>query len=267
MVLSQSAAFAYYRTEIGRGRELSPVVEQELAERFRGGDRDAARRLVEGCLSAVVAIAIEYRRTGLPLEDLVQEGNLGLLRAVERFDPGRGVRLSTYAKYWIRAAIRAYVVRQYRVVKLGTTKGEQRAIWLYRRTRESRPEELAAQSGVSVERITALLPLLMANDVSLSPATDDGPSPLERLADRGLTAEDRLGDEEERDQLQDAVATILAELPARDQDIVRRRLLADEPTTLEQIGAAWGVSKERVRQLEASLKLRLRERLEAFAGA
>jgi RNA polymerase sigma-32 factor len=217
-------------------------------------------------LSAVVAIAVEYRRCGLPVEDLVQEGNIGLLKAVERFDPRRGVRLATYAKYWIRAAIRAYVVRHYRVVKLGTTKGEQRAVWLYRRTREQRPEELAAQAGLSMERITALLPLLMANDVSLSPASDDAPSPLERLADRGRNAEDLFGDEEEGDRLRDAIATILAELAPRDRDIVRRRLLADEPTTLEEIGNEWGVSKERVRQLEASLKTRLRVKLDRFVG-
>ena len=107
----------------------------------------------------------------------------------------------------------------------------------------------------------------MANDVSLSPPPgDDGPSPLERMADRRGTAEDLLGDVEERDRLRTTVAAIVAELSPRDQDVVQRRLLADEPATLERIGETWGVSKERVRQLEASLKERLRIRLEQFAG-
>ena len=267
MVTSDSAALSYYRTEIRRRVQLAPAIEVELADRCKNGDRDAARRLVEACLSAVVAIAYEYRRCGLPLEDLVQEGNIGLLKSVERFDPRRGLRLSSYAGYWIRAEIRAYVVRHYRIVKLGTTKGEHRAVWLYRRTREERAEELAAMSGLSTERVNDLLPLLMANNVSLSvPPGDGAPDPLSRLRDHAQTAEEMIGDVEERDHLRATVSAIVAELSQRDQDIVVRRLLAEDPATLEQIGETWGVSKERVRQLEAALKVRLRQRLERIAA-
>ena len=261
----QSASFASYRAEIGARRPLSLAAEQQLAERYAGGDRSAARPLVEGCLQAAVAIALEYRRCGLPLEDLVQEANIGVIKALDRFDPSRGVRLATYAKYWIRAQIRTYVERQYRIVKLGTTKGEQRALWLYRRTREHRPEELSAMCGLSTERVRELLPLLMAGDVSLSPPPGGEASPLDRITHRSGTAEDLLGDAEERDQLESAVAGILAELSPRDRDIATRRLLSEEPETLERIGEAWGVSKERVRQLEEGLKARLRERLAAYA--
>lgn len=258
----QSAALARYRATIARRPPLDPALERDLADRCRRGDQRAGHRLVEACLSAVFAIALEYRRCGLPIEDLVQEGNIGLLKAVEHFDPDRGVRLSTYAGYWIRAEIRAYVVRGYRVVKLGTTKGEQRALWLYRRTREARPEVLAEMSGLTLSRATDLLPLLLANDVSLTPRSDDdGPSLADRLAHGAESAEAALGDAEALDLLRDELAALLAELPAREQDIARRRLLAEEPLTLEELGAAWGVSKERVRQVEDRLKARMRERL------
>jgi RNA polymerase sigma-32 factor len=260
----QSASPSAHRTEISAHRPLSPSTELALIERYQRGDRAAARPLVEGCLHAVVAIAIEYRRTGLSIEDLVQEGNIGLLKALDHFDPDRGVRLGTYAKYWIRAQMRAYIERGYRIVKLGSTKGEQRALWLYRRTGEHRAEELSAMCGLSTERVHELLPLLMANDVSLSPLPGEL-GPLDRIAHRASTAEELLGDAEERAQRERAVASILAELSPRDQDIARRRLLADEPETLERIGAAWGVSKERVRQLEEGLKARLRERLAEYA--
>jgi RNA polymerase sigma-32 factor len=265
MMSGQSTAFSHYRAEVARHAGLTRQAEQELSGRYRGGERDAARLLVEGCLPTVISIALEYRRCGLPVEDLVQEGNLGLLKAVERFDPGRGVRLSTYAAYWIRAEIREYVARHYRVVRLGSSKAERRALWLYRKTREDRPEALGAMSGLSTERAAEMLPLLLTHDASLSPRDDDGPGLLDRLADRAGTAESALGDAEERGRLEAVVAAIVAELSARDQDIVRRRLLADDPLTLEQLGEAWGVSKERVRQLEESVKARMRLRLAELA--
>ncbi|APR79222.1 RNA polymerase sigma factor RpoH [Minicystis rosea] len=252
-----------YRIEVARRERLAPAVEQDLAHRYRSGDRSVAQRLIEGCLAAVIAIALEYRRCGLPIEDLVQEGNIGLLKAIDRFDPCHGVRLAAYAGYWIRAEIRAYVVRHYRIVRLGSTKGEQRAIWLYRKTREARPEALAEMSGASLERVLDLLPLLLANDVSLSPAShDDGGSPLDRLDARVDAADEVLGNAEDRARLRAAIT----ELSAREQDIVRRRLLAEEPATLETLGSTWGVSKERVRQIEERAKARLRERIEQAAA-
>ena len=262
-----TAPLSFYRVEVSRRPPLTPALERDLAERYQGGERAAAGRLIEGCLSSVMAIAWEYRRCGLPLEDLVQEGNLGLLKAVERFDPGRGVRLAKYAGYWIRAEIREFVARQYRIVRPGSSKGERRALWLYRRTREQRPEALAAMCGMSTERVTELLPLLMAGDVSLSPQPEgDGPSLVDRLSDGAGSPEDTLCDVDERDQLRAMLATILAELPLRDQDIVRRRLLAEDPATLEELGATWGVSRERVRQLEEKVKGRIRVRLEQLQG-
>jgi RNA polymerase sigma-32 factor len=256
-------ALSLYRAEAARGARLTPQAERDLATRYQAGDHAARGPLVAGCLEYVVSIALEYRRWGSPVEDLVQEGNIGLLKAVEHFDPERGVRLATYARYWIRAEIREFVARQYRMVRLGASKGERRALRLYRRTQEYRPEVLAAMSGLSTERVTEMLPMLVAGDVSLSPqADDDRHGLLERIGDGAASAEDALCEADERRRLRDAVAKAVAELSEREQDIVRRRLLADDPTTLDRLGASWGVSKERVRQIEEGAKARMRARLQ-----
>lgn len=262
----ERAAFSAYRTQLASRATLTPEAERELAIRFKAGDRLAGHKLVEACLPFVMTIALEYRRWGLPLEDVVQEGNIGLLKAAERFDPDRGCRLATYAAYWIRAEIREYVARHYRIVRLGSSKGERRALRLFRQTQEQRPEVLAALSGLSTERVTELLPLFVQGDARLSPS-NDGTSPLERLADRNLSAEDALRDAEEGELLRGAVQRAVSGLSEREQDIVRRRLLAEDPATLEQLGVAWGVSKERVRQIEVRAKTLMRAQLAEIAGA
>lgn len=264
---TQDPSFSSYRTEVARRPGLTRQVEHDLTLRYRAGDRGAGRELVERCLGTVIAIALEYRRVGLPLEDLVQEGNLGLLKAVERFDPDREVRLSTYAAYWIRAEIREYVARHYRIARLGSSKAERRALWHYRKTREDRPEALAASSGLSPARAAALLPLLTSHDASLTPPVDGGRGLLDHLADPAASAESALGDLETRAGLQEALTKLVSELSARERDIVERRLLADEPVTLDQLGVAWGVTRERMRQVEESVKNRMRTRLRTFAEA
>src|SRR3954466_4643725 len=176
------AAFSVYRTPLANQPTLSAEVEHELADRCKQGDRDAGRRLIEACLPFVMTIALEYRRWGLPMEDIVQEGNVGLLKAADRFDPDRGCRLATYAAYWIRAEIREFVARGYRIVRLGSSKSERRALRIYRKTQERDPAALAEMSGLSRERVTELLPLLMARDVSLERTPDDGKAPVDRLA-------------------------------------------------------------------------------------
>ena len=138
-----------YRGSLARVAPLTREAERELARRWRAGDARAGERIVTACLPFVISIALEYRRWGLPLEDVAQQGALGLLRAAAKFDLDRECRLATYASYWIRAEIRDYVVRGYRVVRLGTTKAERRALRAYRKTRESDPSALAA---VSVRR-------------------------------------------------------------------------------------------------------------------
>jgi RNA polymerase sigma-32 factor len=260
-------AFAVYRTQLSDRTTLSPEAEKDLARRWKAGDKDAGRHLIEACLPFVMTIALEYRRWGLPLEDIVQEGNIGLLKAADRYDPDRGCRLATYAAYWIRAEIREHVARGYRIVRLGSSKSERRALRIYRKTHEKDPHALAALSGLTPERATELLPLLMARDVSLERSpTDDGRAPVDKLADEGHSPEEEACIQDQRQQLHAALTKVVAELSPRERRIMRQRWLTDEPKTLEQLGVAFGVSKERVRQLEERAKKRMRARLEEIVG-
>jgi RNA polymerase sigma-32 factor len=257
------AAFSTYRAELMGHEPLSAEVERELAFRWREGDRDAGRQLIEACLPFVITIALEYRRWGLGMEDIVQEGNIGLLKAAERFDPERGCRLATYAAYWIRAEIREFVARAYRIVRLGSSKSERRALRIYRKTRERDPEVLAELSGLTKERAVELLPLLMSHDVSLERSSlDDGLAPIDRLPADDTSPEDAACAADERERLSRALSQVVSELSPRERSIVKERWLTDSPATLEQLGAAFGVSKERVRQLEERAKRRMRARIE-----
>ena len=261
------AAFSVYRTQLAGRTTLTPEVERDLANRYRAGDREAGRKLIEACLPFVMTIALEYRRWGLGMEDIVQEGNIGLLKAAERFDPDRGCRLATYAAYWIRAEIREYVARGYRIVRLGSSKSERRALRIYRKTHEKDPAALAEMSGLTEERAAELLPLLMARDVSLERSpTDDGKAPADKLATDDISPEDIASLSEEKTQIAAALDQVVSELSERERRIVRQRWLTDEPETLEQLGVAFGVSKERVRQLEERAKKRMRARLEEIVG-
>lgn len=259
-------AFSFYRSQLSGQTTLTPTQEHDLALRWRGGDQIAGRKMIEACLPFVMTIALEYRRWGLPLEDIVQEGNIGLLKAAERFDPSRGCRLATYAAYWIRAEIREYVARGYRIVRLGSSKSERRALRVYRRTREKNPATLAQLSGLTKERAAELLPLLMARDVSLEGAPDDGFAPLDRIAATTPTPEDKAAENDERELMSKALKQVVSELSPRERRIVNERWLTESPVTLEELGHSFGVSKERVRQIEERAKKRMRARLEEITG-
>ncbi len=262
---TEGGSFQAYRESLGKLKALDREVEQELARRWVAGDRDAGERIVEACLPFVVSIALEYRRWGVPLEDIVQQGNLGLLKAVQKFDPNRDCRLATYAAYWIRAEIREYVVRAFRVVRLGTTKSERRALRAYRRTKTTEPAALAALSGLSEERVRTLLPLLAAREVSLDATTQDFPAAMGRLASVGPTPEDEAAKRETTARAGQAVREAVGALDDREQLIVKERFMADDPPTLQELGERLGVSKERVRQLEQRARIKLRHELSELA--
>ena len=259
---ANSDSLSAYRESMAGVEPLAREAERQLALRWRAGDKRAGEALVTACLPFVVSIAIEYRHWGIALEDIVQQGNLGLLRAAAKFDPAKECRLATYAAYWIRAEIREYVVRGYRVVRMGTTKAERRALRAYRATRESDPVALAQVSGMTPERAAVLLPLLASREASLDAHVDDQSPMIDRLAGSSPNPEDEACADEQRGRARAAVGLALGGLTEREQLIIRERIMTDEPRTLQEIGARLGVSKERVRQLEERARAKLRARLE-----
>ena len=260
----EGGALRLYRNSLVDVHPLDRETERALARKWIKGNKRAGEKIVEACLPFVISIALEYRRWGIPLEDIVQQGNLWLLRAAKKFDPDRECRLATYAAYWIRAEIREYVVRAYRVVRLGTTKAERRALRAYRTTKESDPDKLAAVSGLSRERVEQLLPLLMARETSLDANTNDLPPGIDRLTSTSASPEEDAGAKEVRDRAKVAVTAALLSLSEREQLIVRERMMSDEPATLQRLGEILGVSKERVRQLEERARGKLRTELESM---
>ncbi len=262
MLRQEGGALRAYRSNLANVVPLDRESERQLAGRWRGGDKRAGERLVTACLPFVIAIATEYRRWGVPMEDIIQQGNVGLLRAASKFDLGKDCRLATYAAYWIRAEIREYVVRGYRVVRLGTTKAERRALRAYRKTRESSVESLAEASGMTREKMEMLLPVLAGREASLDANTDERSALVDRLAGAWPTPEDEASAWERATRARGAIGAALAQLTSREQLIVRERLMAEEPRTLQDLGDQLGVSKERVRQIEERVRDKLRTRLE-----
>ncbi len=244
---------------------LDRETERDLATRWARGDQHAGQKLIKACLPFVVSIALEYRRWGVPLEDIIQQGNLGLLKAAEKFDPDRECRLATYASYWIRAEIREYVVRTFRVVRLGTTKNERRALRAYRKTKITEPAVLAEMSGLSEERVRKLLPLFSAREVSLDATSSDSSPWSERMAGAEPDPEEQAARSETRAQAGQAVREAVRTLDARERMIVEQRFMTEEPPTLQELGVRLGVSKERVRQLEERARNKLRGALSELA--
>jgi RNA polymerase sigma-32 factor len=265
MLATESNAMRVYRQSVAEIVPLDRETERELAGRWRTGDKRAGDKLVTACLPFVISIALEYRRWGVPLEDVVQQGNIGLLRAAAKFDLSKDCRLATYAAYWIRAEIRDYVVRAYRVVRLGTTKAERRALRTYRKTRESDPGALAVASGMSRERAEQLLPLLVAREASLDAHNEEHGAMIDRIACAAATPEEEASTEERRGRARSAVVEALGELTDRERLIVRERLMSDSPRTLQELGVRLGVSKERVRQIEERACVKLRAKLEEMS--
>ena len=258
-----------YRASLSHVAPLDPDTEKEYARRWREeDDARAGRILVESSLPFVIRIAREYRRWGVPLEDLIQQGNLGLLKAAAKFDPEKGCRLITYAAYWIRAEIRDYVVRCYRIVRLGTTRTERRAMRAFRRKGVEDAAQLAEESGMPRARAEKLWPLLQQGDVSLDVTYDDRAPAIERLEDEyATTPEETVARDHTISGVRAALDDAHASHTDRERRIVQARLLSDDPCTLESLGREMGVSKERVRQLAVRARQKLRVQLAQFESA
>jgi RNA polymerase sigma-32 factor len=278
----------YYR-EVARFRVLTPAEELETARRwYDEQDVEAAHTLVTANLRFVIKIANEYRRYGFRLLDLVQEGNVGLMRAVHKFNPYKGYRLITYAVWWIRAHIHDFILRSWSLVRIGTTRAQRRmfnhlqsaqkrikALLGYEAAALAAPagdgapeltrqltedQLLATELEIPVDEVTEFRRRVQVPDLSLEENVhEDGDLQLkDRLVDPGLDQEEALGEAQARERLAARLREAVQALDERDQLIVRERLLTEEPVTLQDLGERLGVSKERVRQLEARVKERLR---------
>ena len=264
-VLSGEAGLSRYLSEIRKFPLLSPEEEYMFAKRWKEHeDPEAARRLVTSHLRLVAKIAMGYRGFGLPVSEIVSEGNVGLMQAVKRFDADRGFRLATYAMWWIRASIQEYVLRSWSMVKMGTTAAQKKLFFNLRKAKNNigaieegdlTPDHtatLADQLGVTQTEVTDMNRRLSGGDASLNaPLRSDGESEWQDwLADDTTDQETRLAEREEMGDRHELLVNAMKDLTDRERDILEARRLRDEPSTLEELSQKYGVSRERVRQIE-----------------
>ncbi|MDX8387555.1 MAG: RNA polymerase factor sigma-32 [Ghiorsea sp.] len=260
-----SSLSLFYR-DVQRVERMGREEEQLLAIRWRDEqDRGAAEKLVRANLYAVAAIAREYRHFGLQEGDLIQEGTLGLMHAVKRFDPERGFRLMTYASWWVRASIHEFILHSWSIVKLGTTKLQRKIFAGLRKAKESIAavdghdvDAVAEQYGISGHEFQETAQSYLQRDVSLD-AEIEGQSMVEALPSDAESPEDMITTANWKSHQQKQLSIALQKLRDRDRFIVERRHLQDTPSTLKDLSEILGVSIERVRQLEARAMKKLRE--------
>jgi RNA polymerase sigma-32 factor len=265
-ILNAESGLTRYLEEIRRFPMLEPQEEYMLAKRWREhADRDAAHKLVTSHLRLVAKIAMGYRGYGLPISEVISEGNVGLMQAVKRFEPEKGFRLATYAMWWIKAAIQEYILRSWSLVKMGTTANQKKLFFNLRKAKSKisaleegdlRPDQvklIAKRLGVTEQDVVEMNRRL-GGDVSLNaPIREDGDSGEWQdwlVDDTTASQESRLVEAEQADNRRAALGEALGVLNDRERRIFEARRLADEPMTLEDLAAEFGVSRERVRQIE-----------------
>ncbi|MGA9454995.1 MAG: RNA polymerase sigma factor RpoH [Pseudolabrys sp.] len=263
--LKAESGLSHYLDEIRRFPMLEPQEEYVLARSWREhGDREAAHKLVTSHLRLVAKIAMGYRGYGLPISEVVSEGNVGLMQAVKRFEPEKGFRLATYAMWWIKAAIQEYILRSWSLVKMGTTANQKKLFFNLRKAKskisaleegDMRPDQvqlIAKRLGVTEQDVVDMNRRL-GGDASLNaPIRDDGESGewQDWLVDTAPSQERVLAESEESDNRHQALVSALDVLNERERRIFEARRLADDPITLEELAAEFNVSRERVRQIE-----------------
>ena len=264
-IVTAEGGLTRYLEEIRRFPMLEPQQEFMLAKRWKEhGDRDAAHQLVTSHLRLVAKIAMGYRGYGLPISEVISEGNVGLMQAVKRFEPDKGFRLATYAMWWIKASIQEYILRSWSLVKMGTTANQKKLFFNLRKAKSKisaldegdlRPDQvalIAKRLGVTEQDVVDMNRRL-GGDASLNaPIRDDGESGewQDWLADDSESQESVMAEHEELDNRRKALSSALEVLNDRERRIFEARRLADEPVTLEDLAAEFGVSRERVRQIE-----------------
>lgn len=269
----------HYIRRVRTAPRLSREEEHELALRARQGERSAANALVEGNLRFVVAIALQYRRYGIPIWELIEEGSLGLMMAVRKFDPERGTRFVTYAGYWVRAYVLDLIVKSTSMVGAGSGVLRSKLFFRMRRERaqianleqdpERRLEILASRFNVDTDKARRMVAQLEARDVSLDSAAhpESNVTLLDTLRDNAGGQEGVLLEAEYHGQLHNELSDALGTLDHRERFIVEKRIMGDEELSLAELGRQLGVSRERARQLEARAKRKLRLQLEALHAA
>ncbi len=277
--LSGEAGLSRYLTEIRKFPLLSPEDEFMFAKRWQEHeDPEAARKLVTSHLRLVAKIAMGYRGYGLPVSEIVSEGNVGLMQAVKRFDPDKGFRLATYAMWWIRASIQEYVLRSWSLVKMGTTAAQKKLFFNLRKAKNNigaieegdlTPEHVATlsdQLGVTATEVTEMNRRLSGGDSSLNaPLRSDGESEWQDwLADDTVDQETRLAEREEMGDRHELLVGAMKDLTERERDILQARRLQEEPATLEELSQKYGVSRERVRQIEVRAFEKLQQGMTAW---
>ena len=264
-LVTAEGGLTHYLEQIRRFPMLEPKEEYMLAKRWREhGDTEAAHKLVTSHLRLVAKIAMGYRGYGLPISEVVSEGNVGLMQAVKRFEPDKGFRLATYAMWWIKASIQEYILRSWSLVKMGTTANQKKLFFNLRKAKSKisalqegdlRPDQvklIAQRLGVTEQDVVDMNRRL-GGDASLNaPIRDDGDSGewQDWLADNSESQETVMAAQEELDNRRKALGSALEVLNERERRIFEARRLADDPVTLEELAEEFNVSRERVRQIE-----------------
>ncbi|MGH6615658.1 MULTISPECIES: RNA polymerase sigma factor RpoH [Sphingomonas] len=280
--LGGEASLNRYLSEIKKFPILAPEQEYMLAKRFEEhGDTDAAAQLVTSHLRLVAKIAMGYRGYGLPVSELISEGNIGLMQGVKKFEPDRGFRLATYAMWWIRASIQEYILRSWSLVKMGTTAAQKKLFFNLRRMKSKldafedgdlTPEHLskiATDLGVTEEEVTSMnRRMSMGGDTSLNvPMREDGEGQWQDwLQDDAPLQDTVVAEAQEADVRHEMLTSAMGDLNEREKHILTERRLTDDPKTLEELSQVYNVSRERVRQIEVRAFEKLQKAMMRLAG-
>ena len=274
---SSPDSLSTYLSEISQYPLLTQPEEQALARRFRQGDLAAGHHLVTSNLRFVVKVAYEYRSYGIKMSDLIQEGNIGLMKAVQKFDPDKGIRLISYAVWWIRAYIQNYILKSWSLVKLGTTQAQRKLFFSLARTRRElekfgtndavvNVDEIARRLHVKPTEVREMEQRMGGRDLSLDApmGEDGGNSHVDFVVSASAPQDDEFADKEEAGLINTRVRTALMRLDPRERFIIEQRVMNERPMTLKELGEHFGFSRERARQLEIRAKDKLKSELAAL---
>jgi RNA polymerase sigma-32 factor len=278
---TSSGSLAMYLSEINQFPLLTQEREQALARGYRkDDDLRAAHTLITSNLRFVVKVAYEYRSYGIRMADLIQEGNIGLMKAVQKFDPEKGIRLISYAVWWIRAYIQNYILKSWSLVKLGTTQAQRKLFFSLARTKREieklsgyeegapDPRRIAKKLRVKPTEVTEMEQRMEGRDLSLdAPMGDDGGnSHVDFVVSKSAGQDEELGVREEQELVTTRVEVALSRLDQRERFIIEKRVMSDKPMTLKELGRHFGFSRERARQLEIRAKEKLKQELGALVS-